>query len=257
MKTRIIILMAVLLIVVSALGTACSLGTISTPESPDTSTLLAALSRNQQTGIWVTGEGKVKADPDVAVIQVGVEVESATVAEAQNKAAAAMDKIKASLISNGVAEKDIKTSSFNIQPIYQWNEKGQRGEIIAYKVTNMVTTKIRQVGKAGLIVDAVAQAGGDFTRIQGISFTIDDPAPYFKQAREKAVKDAIEKAEQIASLAEIELGKLIYVSEGGGYIPRDIQYSLKAEAGAPAPTTPISPGELEITMTVQMVYSID
>jgi len=99
--------------------------------------------------------------------------------------------------------------------------------------------------------------GGDYIRIDGISFTVDDPSKYYEEAREKAMADAEAKAEQLADLADVKLGKPIYISEAGGYVPVVRDYLTKAEGiPAPAPTTPISPGETEVTLTVQVVYSI-
>jgi hypothetical protein len=119
----------------------------------------------------------------------------------------------------------------------------------------MVVAKIREVDKSGIIIDAVANAGGDFTRIHGISFSVDDPTPYYAEARSKAVKDAENKARQLADLAGVKLGKASYISEGAVYLPRSAEDFAKAEM-TPAPVTPISPGELKVTVSVQIIYEI-
>jgi uncharacterized protein YggE len=211
----------------------------------------------QQVGLWVTGEGKAMATPDVVLLSLGIESEAKTVAQAQRDAAEAMDGVMKALKSNGVAEKDIQTQSFSIYPVRKWIEDEQREIIIGYRVTNVVFAKIRQIDKAGPVIDAVAQAGGDLTRIDNIAFDIEDPTSYYKEARAKAVEDAMAKAKQMADSADIKLGKLLYISEGTQYVPPVVvrDYAMKAEGAAPAPT-PISPGELEIQTTVQMVYDI-
>ena len=212
----------------------------------------------QEVGLWTTGEGKITAVPDIAVLCLGVEAEAKTVAKAQRDAAEAMDRVmKALKKSNGVSENDIQTQQFSIYPVRRWLDDEKRQEIIGYSVTNMLVAKIREIEKAGNIIDAVVEAGGDLARIENISFTVDDPTPYYKEARKKAVEDAMAKAKQIADIAGIDLGKPIYVSEGSVYAPqvRDI---LKGEATAPSSSqTPISPGELEFKLTVSMVYEID
>ncbi|MBM3118365.1 MAG: DUF541 domain-containing protein [Chloroflexi bacterium] len=211
----------------------------------------------QQVGLWVTGEGKATAVPDVVLLSLGIESEAKTVAEAQRNAVEAMNKVMRALKANGIAEKDIQTQRFNISPIRRWIESERREEVIGYQVTNIVVAKVRQVDKAGGIIDSVAEAGGDLTRIQNIGFTVDDPTPYYNEAREEAVKAAMAKAKQIAGISNIKLGRLLYVSEGTPSVPpmRDY-YVMKAEGTAQAPT-PISPGELEFQVTVQMVYDID
>jgi len=209
----------------------------------------------QNTGIWVTGEGKVTVVPDVAILNLGVEAQAATVAEAQRQAAEAMDAVMKELDKQGVAKKDIKTQQYSIYPVKRWEKEQEI--LIGYRVTNMLTAKIRKVDNTGIIIDAVVRAGEDYIRINGISFIVDDPASYYGEARKKAMADAAAKAEQLADLGGVKLGKPIYINESGGYIPIIREYQMKAEAGpVPAPTPPISPGETEIRLTVQVVYSI-
>jgi uncharacterized protein YggE len=211
----------------------------------------------QQVGLWVTGEGKSNASPDLVLLSLGIEAEAKSVAQAQRDAAQAMDGVMKVLKANGVADKDIQTQRFSIYPVRKWIEDEQREIITGYRVTNIVFAKIRQIDKAGPVIDAVAQAGSDLTRIDNIAFDIEDPTPYYKEARAQAIDDAMTKAKQMAGSADIKLGKLLYISESTPYVPpvavRD--FVMKAE-GAALPTTPISPGEMEIQVTVQMVYDI-
>jgi uncharacterized protein YggE len=210
---------------------------------------------SQWAGIWVTGEGKVTAVPDVAVLTLGVEVQASTVEEAMRQATAAMDRVIAALHTNGVDKKDIKTQWFNVYPATRWMD-GDYELLLGYEVTNMVSVKIRDVAATGRIIDAAAKAGGNLIQIHGVSFTMDDPSQYCAQARAEAVADAKAKAEQLAHLAGVQLGKPFYISESGGLVPIYRDYGLMAFEGFPISTTPISPGETEITITVQMGFAI-
>jgi len=208
----------------------------------------------QQTGIWVTGQGEAMAVPDIVALRLGVEVQADTVAEAQTQASDAMGKVQQALEDNSVADKDIQTRQYSIYPITRWISGKDEQEIVGYRVTNIVVAKIRDVDEAGAIIDAVVEAGGDATRIQDISFDVDDKTPYYEQARAEAVEDASNKATQLAELADVRLGKATYISEGAVYLPvRADSYNVYPEAGG---TTPISPGELEITVQVQVIYQI-
>ena len=209
---------------------------------------------SQYAGIWVTGEGEVTVVPDVAILSLGVEAQAVTVQQAMDEAAIAMDRVMAALRANGVAERDIQTQWFNIYPVREWIDDG-REILIGYRVTNMVSAKIRDVESTGSIIDRVAEAGGDLTRVQGVSFTVDDPSQYYGEARGKAIADAQAKAEHLAALAGVELGRPFYISESGGYVPIYRDYAM-LEAGA-VPPTPISPGETEVTLTVQMAFAIE
>ena len=212
---------------------------------------------SQQQGIWVSGTGKVSAVPDIVNLRLGIEAQSASVAEAQTQAAEAMDRVMTALTSNGVAKKDIQTQRFSIRQVTRWDRDTEQEVVTGYRVTNTVAAKIRDIDKTGNIIDAVAQAGGDLTRIDSISFSVDDPSEYYEEARGKAMADAKDKAEQLAKLAGVKLGKPTYVSEST-YIPRvypEVVMEMEAVKAAPA-ATPISPGEAEISLTVQVGYDI-
>ena len=210
---------------------------------------------SQQTGIWVSGTGEVTATPDVAILTLGVQAQETTVKAAQSEAASAMAAVVNALKANGVADKDIQTQWYSISPVTKWDDKTNEQITTGYSVSNMVIVKIRDISKAGTIIDAVTEAGGDLTRINGINFTVDNPTAYYNQAREKAMQDAAAKAQQMASLAGVNLGKAIYISESGGYIPGP--YPLKDYAAGASASTPISPGELNITISVSVGYSIE
>jgi len=211
---------------------------------------------SQYAGVWVTGEGKVTVVPDVAILSLGVEAQAPTVQQAMDEAAIAMDQVMAALRANGVAERDIQTQWFNIYPVRNWIDDG-REVLIGYRVSNTVSAKIRDVEATGSIIDRVAEAGGDLARIQGVSFTVDEPSQYHSEARAKAIADAQAKAQHLAALAGVDLGRPFYISESGGFVPiyRDYGYGM-LEAGV-VPPTPISPGETEVTLTVQMAFAIE
>jgi uncharacterized protein YggE len=210
----------------------------------------------QQEGIWVSGTGKVYAIPDIVQLTLGVEAQAVSVAEAQSKATDAMNKVVQALKDAGIDEKDIQTQYFNITEVTKWNDKESEPIIIGYKVTNTIVAKLKDVKKAGEVIDAVVAAGGDYTRINGISFTVEDPNIYYAQAREKAITYAKAKAEQMASLTGAKLGKVTYISEYN-YLPSANYYDGRVGAAAPAiDTTSISAGQLEITTTVQIAYAV-
>ena len=210
---------------------------------------------NQQEGIWVSGRGEVTVTPDIATLRLGIEAQAASVAAAQSQATEAMDEVMEALTDNGIAEKDIQTQYFSIRRVTKWDRDKEEEVVIGYRVTNMVTAKIREIDKAGIVIDAVAVAGGDLTRIDSIVFSVDDPSAYYEEAREKAMADAKAKAEQLAELAGGRLGKATYISESS-YAPPPIYRQDIYEEAMPAATTPISPGEMEISLTVQVVYAI-
>lgn len=170
----------------------------------------------------------------------------------------AMNRVMAALKDNGVSDKDIQTQSFNIYKVTRWDENSQREIVIGYRVNNIVMVKIRDIPKVGIIIDAVAVAGGDLTRIDSIGFSVDDLTKYQEEAREKAMADAEAKAKQLANEGGVTLLKPTFISENT-QTPYPVYPVRLPELAVPAPAPappPISAGETEITVSVQVIYAI-
>jgi uncharacterized protein YggE len=237
------------------LGAAVALAVL-TVGCGDKTTRIEAQGGQMQTGISVSGEGKVSGKPDVAKLSLGVTAESDTVQTARDKAAAALDGIIKALKNNGVADKDIQTQQFNIQPQYDYNNGTQR--LRGFQVTNILSVTLRDINKTSQAVDDAVSAGGNETTIQGLSFTIDNPEDLKQQAREKAVADAKAKAETLAKTAGVSLGAAVNISEGSTVPP--VFYDRSAAGGIAGPntgpSTPIQPGELDVTVDVSITWAI-
>jgi uncharacterized protein YggE len=206
--------------------------------------------------ISVSGEGKVTAKPDLALITLGVSTLRPTVAEARESAAAALDGMIASMRNNGIDEDDIQTQQLYINAEYNYNDGNQR--LIGFRVNNTVTAKVRNIDNTGQVVDDAVDAGGDSTTIDGISFTIDDPKDLQSQARAQAVEDARAKAETLASAGGVDVGAPITITEGGFSPPMypypAAEYAAdRSQAGA---STPIEAGELDVIVNVQVVFEL-
>jgi uncharacterized protein YggE len=141
--------------------------------------------------------------------------------------------------------------------VTKYDNTTQTTTVIGYQVTNLVNVIVRNIDKTGAIIDAVAAAAGDLTRISSISFSVDNPAQYVSQARTLAVNDAQAKAQQLAGLAGVTLGRPTYIAENTASIPLDRGISVPLATGAPQPTTPINPGQLQVTVNVQVTYAIE
>ena len=254
MKRNLLLVIGLTLVIATVGLCGCSQGSAIANELPQG---LQVNLNAQQEGIWVTGKGEISVVPDIATLRLGVEVQKASVAEAQAEASEAMDKVMAALKDSGVAEKDIQTRYFEIREVRERLEPSGERKVVGYEVNNMVSAKIRDIDKVGTVIDAAAKAGGDLIRIHGISFSVEDPSAYYEELREKAMADAESKAKQLAELAGVSLGKATYVSEGI-QTPLPPWYEMMG-GGAPAPMpapTPISPGETEISLTIQAAYAI-
>jgi uncharacterized protein YggE len=252
MKTKILMVMMVLL-ALAMLGLAgCSAGVQAQGAQQPVS-----VNVNSQQGIWVSGQGIVNVTPDTANLSLGVNAQSIKVVDAQSQAADAMSKVISALTSNGVDKKDIATQNYSINQLTKYDNNTGQSIVTGYQVSNIAAVTIRAIDKVGTIIDAVTAAAGDLTRVNGISFSVDKPAQYNDQARALAMADAKAKAQQLASLAGVTLGTPTYIIENPTNTP--ITYNLavpQAASGASVATTPINPGQTQITLTVQVAYAI-
>ncbi len=240
-------------------------GSLATSDALAASRLASAYGGGQ-TGLHVFGVGSVTVEPDLGILNMGVEATEDTVEEARTVAAQAMNAVRVALAGVGVSDDDIETRFFSIQPEYVWREvyEGDRiqsmQELVGYRVSNNVEVKIRDLDRAGEVVDAVALAGGDVIRVNNISFTVEDPLPFEMQARELAVKEARAKAERMAGWAGESLGNLVFLSESSAPSPArrlEAYAESSADAAFALPSTSIAPGDMEVRVTVQAIWAIE
>ena len=205
--------------------------------------------------ITVVGQGKTSIEPDMASLNLGVQTSAATVAEAMNSNSDTMDAILAAVKEAGVADKDIQTSNYNI-----YLDEGYRGPDMAsepmYRVSNMVTVKVRDLGTVGEVLDAAVAAGAN--QIWGVNFTVEDWTTAEGQAREKAMADARARAESLAGLAEVEVGEVLSISEvvGGMATPYLRGTAMEMASGMGGGGGSITPGELEYSTSIQVTYAL-
>ena len=223
------------------------------------------LASGASTGISVVGESTISVKPDIAILDIGVETFAESVALARQSAAQEMGSVISALKKQGVDDSDIQTNRLNISPSYDYEEIMVRGKrtgrqvLTGYFVNNVVKVRIRELEKAGEVIDRTASAGGDSIRINGISFTVDDLSPYKVLLRKAAVEDSLVKANHYATESGVTLGPLISLSET---IAPAIQSSQKdmafgMRAMSESMPTSVSGGELDIHHSIQATFAIN
>lgn len=200
----------------------------------------------------VTGEGKVAAAPDIALVNVGVQAQGATVKQAQQELNGAINKVTEAIKKAGVEAHDIQTSAYNLNPTYDYREG--RGRITGYQASSNLTVKVREIAHANQVIDAATANGAN--QVGGASFDIDDKTKVENEARQKAVDEAKKKAEEAAKIAGFRLGRVINYSENFGPGPRPMPMLAKTEMATGTAPTQIEPGTNEITVSVTLSYEI-
>jgi uncharacterized protein YggE len=201
--------------------------------------------------IRVVGSASITTSPDIATVQIGVQTFNSELEAAIDENNRKSEAIQTALRQQGVEEKDIKTSSFNVYPQRDY-QNNKPDVIVGYQVDNTVSAVIRDLDSVGKTLQAAIDAGAN--NIYGISFSLDDPRPFEDEARVKAIEDAREKAESMAEAAGIKLGKVLSINEISGSSPA-VARAEYDEAVYKA-EVPIQPGELELTMSVEVVFEI-
>ncbi len=216
--------------------------------------------------ISVTGEGKVAAEKSdvVAEISVSVLTEKTSLSDAQAENSKKTNAVVDYLKKQGIENKDIKTTGYNIYPQYSYPRpcygvtcplETAKPRIIGYQVTTTYGITIRDTLKAGDILAGVVAAGAN--EVSGISFTIDKPDELKAKARTKAIEDARTKAEKLAKDLSKRIGRMVAFSESGTFPPIYYKQSVALESGvgAAAPASPsIETGENEIVANVTITY---
>ena len=204
--------------------------------------------------ISVSGNGEVTGTPDTLIVDLGVQLMRPTVDAATGESARLAQAVIDALKAEGVAEKDIQTTNYSIRPEYDYRNDTQT--LLGYRVSNTVSAKIRDLDKAGEVIDAATAAGGNDAIVNNIRFDLEADGALITAAREAAWNDAKAKAEQLAALAEVQLGKAVSISETSSPAPPPIAYATaRAEAGADF-ATPIQPGEASVSVVVNVQFAI-
>lgn len=220
--------------------------------------------------ITVSGEGEVFAVPDLATFSVTVTEEAKEVKDAQKVATKKINDIIAYLKAQGIEEKDIKTTSYNVYPKYEWVETqvecirypcpphGEQ-QMTGFEVSQSVEVKVRDTEKAGDILSGVGNLG--VNTVSGLSFTIDEEDKLNAEARAEAIDDARGKAEELAAQLGVSLVRIVGFNENGGGYPMYAKREMAVMAmdaggfgGAPAPELPV--GENKIVSNVSVTYEI-
>ena len=238
MKTKFIFLTAIL--VLAAILSACVPASITVQPQPPERT------------ITVTGTGKVTLTPDIAYIAIGVHTENASAKDAVAQNNTQAQAVTAAIKSFGVADKDIQTTNFSINPQQQYDTNNKPTGLI-YAVDNTVYVTIRDLSKLGNLLDSTVSSGAN--AINSIQFDVADKTGALTQARAAAVADARKQADELTNATSVALGQVQTISYYDSTAPITVQYA-KAEMVAPAASVPVQAGSMQISTTVTIVYAL-
>lgn len=213
--------------------------------------------------ISVSGSVTKSVTPDQADITVSVETLNTKAKFSQEENAEISEKVRAALKALGIDDKDVKTTGYSLYEDYKWNQTTQESDSIGYRTVNTIQITVHDLTKTGDVIDAAAVAGAN--RVSGVSFSLSRAKQdqLNTEALQEAAANAKTKAESIGAGLGITLGQVYSVNESGGYTqPYYRNYAMDSYAmgasaeSAPKAMTPITPGDVEFTISVSVQFEI-
>lgn len=235
-----------------AVGTAV---TASTRAATTRSTQPVAYPASGSPGINVGGRAKVAGTPDTLRLDLSVVASATSVSEALASANRSASAVQKSLLDNDVQKKDLQTSGLNIAPEYAYSNNSSP-RLKGYQVTESISARLRDLGRAGDAIGKAVSAGGNAVRVNGISLDLEDIGALVSSARDKAFADAKAKAEQYARAAGRSLGDVMSISEDVTTpSPIPVPYGLNGSAKDMA-SVPIEPGSQDVSVSVTVLFEM-
>ena len=212
----------------------------------------------QEPSITVVGEGEVWAEPDMAVVTVGVTAVASTSQEAMAEVSRRLANVIVGAKALGLQDRDVQTTGLSLQPVYRQRRGNDDAplEIQGYRASNNVSLTVRNLSRAGAVLDSATASGANV--VGSLSFSISNPQELRLQALAAATANAETRARAIASAAGVTLRGVLSISEDSVSIPRPISadvMGLRALGGDAAPA-PVEGGEMVIRARVRATYGI-
>jgi uncharacterized protein YggE len=236
----------------STVACAVALGLIVIATTGCTTKVVTAPSAAPLNAVTASGSGKVPGSPDEASMSFGVTRNASTAKSALAQVSAIATRITAALVKAGIATVDVRTANLSVYPNYG---NGAKPTITGYQASLSVEAKVRDIGTLGDVINAANGAGAD--NISGPSFTISEDSKYTVEAIGKAVDDARKNAEAMAKAAGKTVGAVISISDSGVSVPPGpIYYDTMAAGAKASAAVPISPGQLDVSSNVTVVFEL-
>jgi len=217
----------------------------------------AAEAEPARESISVSGFGEATGVPDMATVQLGVEVKADTVSAAVDLSNQTVERVRQAVLGRGIAATDLQSTNFNVWPEDKYDPvTGQTTGVRIYHVDSTLQVKVRDIGQVSQIIQTGLDAGA--TNIWGLTYGIDETAALEAEARTKALADAADRAQQLANALGVSLGDPIAVSElVGGLSPLFTEAAMLRGLGGGGGGPPLSPGELTVQIQVDVMYAVD
>lgn len=217
---------------------------------------LAQDGTDERRTLSVNGRGETRAEADVAYLRLSVETMAKSASQAVKENAEKTNKVMETIKAKLGEDDKVSTAGYSLSPIYEYNNQTNKSEFKGYRASNQIVIEAHNLKNMGEIIDSTTEAG--LNKIEGLSFDTTKRAEYRREALRAAVQDARITAETVVDAAGVSIKKILQLSPSYDYptpIYRD--YALSKTAVAESAPTPIEPGEITVTASVNIVFEIE
>jgi uncharacterized protein len=205
------------------------------------------------TRLEVSATGEATRVPDLAIISAGVVTRQTTATAAIQENAERMERVLSALKRVGIEERDVQTSSINLNPEYRYQDN-RSPELVGYSASNQVSIRFHDIRNTGKILDALVAEGAN--QINGPTLTIDKPEAALDEARLKALANGRARADVYARALGRRVARIVSISESGGSYPVAPPMPMMMEARNQAADSKILPGEQKLQVTLSIVFDL-
>ncbi len=201
------------------------------------------------------GQGSVETAPDMATVSMGVTTEAKTANSAMSRNTDSLEGVLLQLAEAGIEMRDVQTNSLSLSPRWDNRPTSSSGKpkIVGFVASNMLSVRVRDLDKLGMVLDAVVQNGAN--TFHGLHFGLQEPQPAQDAARQDAVADARRKAQLYATAAGVKLGDVLTISEAASRGASPVMMTMEADM-MQSRAVPIAQGEVTVGATITIVFAI-
>ncbi|WP_176140701.1 SIMPL domain-containing protein [Halobacillus salinus] len=202
--------------------------------------------------LWVSGMGRVKVEPDMTEVKVGVVTENQSLSVAQSQSAEVVTKLIQSLQEAGIKKQDIQTDEYYIFPEYDYQDGNQ--EFRGYRVTHILNVTVDNIRNVGAIIDLAVSNGAN--RVSNVSFHVRNRTEYEQEALRRSLYDAQRKAQTVCQTLGVHLYPVpIKIVEGSSDVREERPVTYGKTTVLSSASTPVEAGQTEITAQVQVQFT--
>ena len=212
--------------------------------------------RDEKRTLSVNGRGEASAEADVAYLRLSVETMAESASQAVKENAEKTNNVMGTIKARLGEDDKVSTAGYSLTPVYEYNNQTNKSEFKGYRASNQIMVEAHNLKEIGKIIDSTTEAG--LNKIEGVSFDTTKRAEYRREALRAAVQDARATAETVAKAAGVSITKILQLSPSYDYpTPVYRDYALSKTAVAESAPTPVEPGDITVSASVNIVFEIE